>query len=453
QRDTTPEAVAPTPDFPAVELSLTPSPAQKPVDVAPAALADLQLIEIEVMPAVAKPTTAPAVVAPTASAALELRLDAVEPVAAQEIDLVAFGAKRAPMPTAAGAASPTPIPALPPGDPLMAEAMREYKDGNIDLPLWAHVIAQHEGDQPAAIAAYLKARTTLLKLERRQRRVDDPKLPVRAAVPLKRVNAQSSDDEDDFVPPRSRSNAMRKYAMFATPVVVALVVGIWWMVAPSDRDSAYAVATPANTGAAASAPAAAAKLPAHATKEVDPGTYFAGKVLDLKAAGNWNVLVLFASEWTRKQPGNATAWKELSSGYSNMRQFNDALEAGTKATQLAPNDPLAWRNLAQVNLDLKEPEAALKAFEHAAVANELDVYSLVQIGTLSVQLDRLPQARAAFDRALLADPDNPDALCGMASIAQRQGRSKDAETAAKSLRGTDRKCREIATTVAVAGRK
>jgi tetratricopeptide (TPR) repeat protein len=433
--DGKPDSGLPVLEFPALQPAAPATKERQRVDTAPA------------------PAPAPA---PTPTAGLQLVDDSptvsAAPAAPQEIDLVAFGTKRALAVAPEGAAESAA------NDPMMAEALREYQNGNIDLPLWTRAIAHHEGDQPKAVAIYLQARATALKLERRHRRVADPAPPVRAAVPGQRaVAAPRDDDDDDYLLRKSqhRAQTLRKYAIMAAPVALALVIGVWWMVAANDRDSAQASLNSASSIAAAKAAPAAAAVPkvARVTTEEDPGTYFAGKIIDLKSAGNWNVLVLFASEWTRKQPGNALAWKELSLGYTNMRQYNDALEAGTKATQLAPNDPLMWRNLAQVNLDIKEPDAALKAYERAAALDPADVYVQLQVGTLNTQLGRLPQARSAFELVLAADPENPDALCGTAAIAQRQGRGKDADAIAKQLRGTDHKCREVPSAVAVATRK
>jgi len=103
------------------------------------------------------------------------------------------------------------------------------------------------------------------------------------------------------------------------------------------------------------------------------------------------VLVLYANEWTRKQPNNAAAWRELSVGYANLQQFNDALDAATKAVELSPEDALPWRNLGQINLTV----------------------------------DRLHEAGIAFGRALAVNPDDADARCGAALVAQRQERPKD----------------------------
>ena len=380
------------------------------------------------------------------------------PSPVEEIDLVAFNARRAapirleletaPSPFPGPAKATATAPAVKPADPFMAEALREHQAGTVDLPLWSRAISQHAGEEAQVVAAYLQARATVLRIEHRQRRSCDPQPPIPAAIPVK--SPLTADDDDNLVDKSAlRERAWRKYAVMATPILVVAVAAVWWMVSTQGPESAPTSNAVAASGVPPTPPTAAPR-PARISKEEDPSIYFSGKVQELKSAGNWNVLVLFASEWTRKQPDNATAWKELSLGYSNMRQYNDALEAGTKATELAPSDPLVWHNLAQVNIELKQPERALKAYERAAALNDLDLYSLLQVGALNVALDQLPQARAAFERVLAADPENPDALCGTASIAQRQGRGKDAEAITKQLRGTDRKCREIPSVVNVA---
>jgi tetratricopeptide (TPR) repeat protein len=132
----------------------------------------------------------------------------------------------------------------------------------------------------------------------------------------------------------------------------------------------------------------------------------AATVRELKIAGNWNVLVLYASEWTRKEPNNAAAWRELSVGYANLQQFNDALDAATKAVQLAPHDALPWRNLGQINL----------------------------------VVDRLPEAAVAFGKALAVNPDDASARCGAAMVAQRQAQPKDPTTFTRRVGPTDGGC-------------
>ncbi|MEO8565134.1 MAG: tetratricopeptide repeat protein, partial [Betaproteobacteria bacterium] len=132
----------------------------------------------------------------------------------------------------------------------------------------------------------------------------------------------------------------------------------------------------------------------------------AATVRELKIAGNWNVLVLYANEWTRKEPNSAAAWRELSVGYANLQQFNDALDAATKAVQLAPQDALPWRNLGQINLTV----------------------------------DRLPEAAVAFGKALAVNPDDADSRCGAALVAERQARPKDPTAVTRRVGPADGGC-------------
>ena len=172
---------------------------------------------------------------------------------------------------------------------------------------------------------------------------------------------------------------------------------------------------------------------------------FAGRLQALKSAGNWNVLVIYAGEWTRAQPENPDAWRELSMGYVRLGQFRDALDAATKAVQLAPGSFLAWQNLGKVNVALQDSAAALAAFERAATLNDQDVISLVQAGKLDARLGRLPEARVAFAKALVLSPEDVDALCGAASIAQKEGRLKDTEALTQQLKSLDGICRDSTT--------
>ena len=137
---------------------------------------------------------------------------------------------------------------------------------------------------------------------------------------------------------------------------------------------------------------------------------FEARVQELKQAGNWNVLVLYASEWTRKEPTNPSAWHELSVGYAKMRQLDDAFQAAAKAVALAPQDARLWNNLGHVNLSL----------------------------------ERLPEAKVAFDHALALLADDPDTLCSAALVAQRQGRASDADALAGQVKGADGGCRASA---------
>ncbi len=396
---------------------------------------------------------------------------AASPLASESVTLQPIGARppRAPAPAtvspatvadaptianplaAAGIDTPlTLVSDLPPVDTaaestdrFLAEAVREYAAGRIDQPLWMRAAAQSGGNEATARDAYLRARATALKLTRRERRADSQGGAGAARIG---ANLPGTAIAGDFPAPASR----RKHVALAAGAVAVAVVVIagWWLTGePTDAGPAHAAAVPA---AGKPTHSAAAATPARPVEVEDHAKHFGTKIAELKSSGNWNVLVLYASEWTRKQPENATAWKELSIGYSNMRQFDDALQAATKSTQLAPADAGLWRNLAQVDLALEQPEAALVALDKAMTLDAQDLSTLVLAGNVSLQLDRTVEARAAFDKVLAANPEHVGALCGKASVAVRQKQAKEAEAIGRQIKAVDGQCRDSGATAAIA---
>jgi hypothetical protein len=76
--------------------------------------------------------------------------------------------------------------------------------------------------------------------------------------------------------------------------------------------------------------------------------------------------------------------------------------------------------------------------------------SLVQVGLLNAELGRLPEAKVAFAQVLEMNPLDVDALCGAGSIAQKEGRSKDADAFTRQLKAANLRCRDAAVVVPVA---
>jgi tetratricopeptide (TPR) repeat protein len=337
-----------------------------------------------------------------------------------------------------------------PADWFLAEANREYNEGRIDQPLWDRALVQSGGDMDAATMSYLRARATALRVLQRdpnlERRNRSPGEGDRSRSPSGRKAETRASGASRLLAWKERLNP--RY--LAVGVVIAGALGLAWMVF-GDRDGdptprqAVATASPASAPPT-QAPSAAGAQPGNpgtaAAKPEDRGQELARKVQELRDAGNWNVLVLYAAEWTRKEPQNATAWNQLSIGYANLRQFSDAQEAAKKAVELAPKNVLYWRSLGQASLDLGDPEAALQAFEQAISLDDQDIQSLVNIGNLNLRFERLPAAKVAFDKALAINPTNADALCGDVSIAQRSGARKEAEATLRQLKTLDIKCRE-----------
>src|SRR4029077_20258913 len=92
------------------------------------------------------------------------------------------------------------------------------------------------------------------------------------------------------------------------------------------------------------------------------------------------------------------------------------------------------------NLALQRPEDALAAFQRAAALNDHDVVSLVQQGTLNTQLKRFPEATIDFAKALAVLPEDVQAVCGAAAVAQKEGRAKDADAMMRQVTSLEGRC-------------
>jgi Flp pilus assembly protein TadD len=337
------------------------------------------------------------------------------------------------------------------GDEFFAEAEREYVAGRVDKPLWARAVALSGGDEAAAMPAYLRARATAIRVAKRAKRREKSLRRGHAAhgatdaSSVVSAHAETAPAQTPS-PRKGIAGLERKYLAWAAGVAgIGLVGALAFLQLGGDATQQQSAAIPvarANASSTLSAGVPAGPQIADAQNRADvPKEDFPRKVQVLKEAGNWNVLVLYAVEWTRKQPANSEAWRTLSQGYFKLHQLGEALDTATKAVELASGDFLNWQNLGQVNLALQRTAEAHAAFQQAATLNDRDVVSLVQAGLLDAQLGRVADARTAFDKALAVNPKDVDALCGATSVAQKEGRLKDAEAITLQLKSIDGQCR------------
>jgi Flp pilus assembly protein TadD len=366
------------------------------------------------------------------------------------VDVPTTSARPAEVTDAASSADmePARVSLAPGADRFLAQAVKERATGHIDQPLWVRAVSQAGGDEALATRIYLESRATALHVEKRQERAarrarvvevlsNAPDPGFGAEAPIAGDKTPSSGTNRA---PRRSARWNDRRAILMAGVLGLIVVAAGWVALRSESSPAQQpnVAKPALAASASgrSTPseqtAVAANTGTTAGEDVS-GENLVARVEALEKTGNWNLLVIYAAEWTRKEPGNPVAWKQLSQGYRKLRQFTEAMDAATRAVQLAPEDSAMWQNLGQLNTALQRLPEALVAFQRAAALNDRDVVSLVQEGIVNTQLGRLPDARIAFAKALAVSPDDVQALCGAASIAQKEGRAKDADAMTRQV--------------------
>lgn len=338
-------------------------------------------------------------------------------------------------------------------DKFLLAAAKEYDAGIVDQPLWKRAVAQAGDDRTLAMHTYLRARATALRVQKREKRQQ------RSARRARAMNELGSS-ADAVAAPRDtaaqrgvalRSGARQakgRHAVWIGGAIASLFALAMFVTVRSESGAAAQQQVAVKPHPEAVRAAAKTSGSPGTRAEVKPVRDIAlddliGKIETLKAAGNWNVVVVYAGEWIRKEPDNPRAWQELSNGYVHLGQHRDALDAATRLVQLTPEDAAAWQSLGQIHVALRQPVDALAAFEQAVARNDRDGESIVQMGLANTQLGRFDDARLAFARAFALNPQDVDALCGAASLAQKEGRAKDAESFMRQVASLDGRCRDV----------
>jgi tetratricopeptide (TPR) repeat protein len=324
------------------------------------------------------------------------------------------------------------------GDPFIENAVAEYRHHVIDQPLWEKSLAQAAGDADKALPAYLRYRAVALRM---LRRVNAAQTHTRTHTPTP-TPEPTQPASSATLKPAPRSNRRLWMAGGALASVIVLALGAWFFLRDSEGGSDGWVTAgkppalrPARTSIAAQ-PVEKAPPPGESSAlEV-----LRSKVRDLKAAGNWNVFTLYASEWTRLEPLNPLAWNQLSMGYQSLRQLDEAADAATRAATLAATNALLWREVGMIRLRQNRYEAAQQAFQTAATIDGSDVLSLVGIGAIELAYAKLPEAKAALERALLANPVDASTVCLKNLIARKQAAPPDILAASRRQIVLDTTC-------------
>lgn len=327
-------------------------------------------------------------------------------------------------------------------DKWLAAATAEYENGNIEQPLWERALAQASGDHDQAVAHYLRSRAIALRVLKRE----TPR--PRQAPPID----GSSDSAAAAAAPRAdgekagrRGAKLKTYRMIAVGAACAGIVlcfALAYFYSGTEPAVAMAATAPKPNRAVEAAAEASIQAKAVAAQDaaVGPVQELKAKIDQLKDAGNWHVLVLYAAELTRLEPGNAVAWNQLSLGYQRLHQYGEAHDAALKAVAIAPDDASYWRDAAQLELQLNQPEKALRAFETAISRDGKDTQSLVQSGVLYFQLARIDEAKGALEKAVAANPDDPNVLCLKSLISRGDAAGKEATAVASQSRFIDGNC-------------
>ena len=119
------------------------------------------------------------------------------------------------------------------------------------------------------------------------------------------------------------------------------------------------------------------------------------------------------------EPNNGTAWQGLGDAYAQQDQLDEAADAYQQSLAIE-DSALARSQLANVYWQQGNVDQAIVHYEQAVALNPTQPRPQVRLGGLYASQGRLAEAEATFRTALSGDPENADALAGLAGAAYRQ---------------------------------
>ena len=118
-------------------------------------------------------------------------------------------------------------------------------------------------------------------------------------------------------------------------------------------------------------------------------------------------------------PGDGLAWQGLGGAYAQQGQLAEAANAFEQSLAVA-DSALTRGQLASVYQQQGEIDNAIAQYEQAVALDSSQPRWRVRLGGLYASQGRLAEAEAAFRAALDDDPENAEALAGLAGAAYRQ---------------------------------
>ncbi len=126
-----------------------------------------------------------------------------------------------------------------------------------------------------------------------------------------------------------------------------------------------------------------------------------------------------AMSWVDSEPQRAEAWQGLGTVLADVGDYEDALTALMRATELAPDDPATWTDLGAVYLRSGENKQGIKALEQALKLEPFFAKAHYNLGIAYLETGQHDKALDAFEAALLIEPSLADPKVNAGAVNNR----------------------------------
>ncbi len=168
---------------------------------------------------------------------------------------------------------------------------------------------------------------------------------------------------------------------------------------------------------------AAARPPAAETRQLG------SRAAALFKSNAFTELEALARDIVAAYPGWDMGWKVLGTALSGRNLHEQALQAKTRAAQLAPNDPEAHGNLANTQATLGLWTQAQASARAALSLSPANANAHANLGRILLASGNPGEAINCYERAVIADPGNVNRLMVLARLLREQQRMNGAAKA------------------------
>lgn len=130
--------------------------------------------------------------------------------------------------------------------------------------------------------------------------------------------------------------------------------------------------------------------------------------------------------WLQTNPTDVHAQHDLSATLFALGDLSAAEEAAQHAATLDPNYAKAWVSLATIQAARGQSGTPLKSMLAATRIDPDNLNYRVRLGTMLLDHNQLEHAAQAFEGVLTTAPDHLDAIGGLATVLERQGKLGEA---------------------------
>lgn len=153
--------------------------------------------------------------------------------------------------------------------------------------------------------------------------------------------------------------------------------------------------------------------------------------------------LMFYQALQDEEANHAYAYMHMGEALMSKRETDRSLYCFREAASLQSDLPRINAKLASAYADTGRQERARQLYLRELRDNPGDVETLLDLGCLLVDMNRLAEGTEKFRRVLEIEPDNPDAHFYLGDVALRQQRRRDAEASFRLVHRLDPDYQEV----------